>query len=205
MVLAGRPSFTNASLPVRGIADPVVALQTARNAAEVEAILGDAPSPDREVMRIKQYVDFALIAGYLALALTIAAALARTRRRRLALVIGGVAVLAALADVLENLATLRVVNLPLGQLTPTMLDALRFTSVTKWILLAAASTLLATITVARRQWWLRAAGILGLAGGALTVGGLFFNSILVWGGLFMFLGLLPTAATLKELSTRNSP
>jgi hypothetical protein len=96
VVLAGRPSFTNASVPVRGVADPVVALQTARDAADVEAIMGDAPSADREVMRIKQYVDFALIAGYLALALVIAAALVRTRHRRLALLIGGIAVLAAL-------------------------------------------------------------------------------------------------------------
>jgi hypothetical protein len=67
VVLAGRPSFTNASLPVRGVADPVVALQMARDVADVEAIMGDAPSADREVMRVKQYVDFALITGYLAL------------------------------------------------------------------------------------------------------------------------------------------
>src|SRR6202051_4609855 len=116
VVLAGRPSFTNASLPVRGVADPVVALQMAHNADEVEAIMGDAPSADREVMRVKQDVDFALIAGYLALALLIAAALVRTRHRRLALVMGAVSILAALADVLENLGTLRVVNLTLGQL-----------------------------------------------------------------------------------------
>ncbi|HTM13416.1 MAG TPA: hypothetical protein VL127_10900 [Bryobacteraceae bacterium] len=204
-VLAGRPSFTNASLPVRGVADPVVALQMARNADEVEAILGDAPSADREVMRVKQYIDFALIAGYLALALLIAAVLTRARRRRIALLIGCVAVLAALADVLENLATLRVVNLALGQLGPGVLHALRFASVTKWILLAAAMTLLATVTVARSEWYLRTAGLLGLAGAALTAAGLFYNSILVWGGLFMFLGLLLTAGTLKELSTKTNP
>lgn len=204
-VLAGRPSFTNASLPVRGVADPVVALQMARNADEVEAILGDAPSADREVMRVKQYIDFALIAGYLALALLIAAVLTRARCRRIALLIGCVAVLAALADVLENLATLRVVNLALGQLGPGELDALRFASVTKWILLAAAMTLLATVTVVRSEWYLRAAGLLGLAGAGLTAAGLFYNSILVWGGLFMFLGLLLTAATLKELSIKTNP
>ncbi len=198
VVLAGRPSFTNASLPVRGVADPVVALQMARDADDVEAIMGDAPSADREVMRVKQYVDFALIAGYLALALMIAAALVRTRHRRLALVIGGVAVLAALADVLENLGTLRVVNLTLGQLTPVRLDALHLASITKWNLLLTANTLLATITVVRRSWYLRTAGLLGLAGAALTAAGLFYNSILVWGGLLMILGLLLTAVTLKE-------
>ncbi len=204
VVLAGRPSFTNASLPVRGVADPVVALQMARNADEVEAIMGDAPSADREVMRVKQYVDFALIAGYLALALLIAAALIRTRHRRLALVMGGVAILAALADVLENLGTLRVVNLTLGQLTPVTLDALHLASITKWNLLLSANTLLAIITVARREWVLRAAGLLGLSGAVLTAAGLFYNSILVWGGLFMILGLLLTAATLKVLTHESA-
>src|ERR1019366_4896716 len=146
IVLAGRPSFTNASLPVRGVADPVVALQMARNADEVDAILGDAPSADREVMRVKQYVDFGLIAGYLSLALLIAAALSRTRRRRVALLMGCLAILAALQDVRENLATLRLVNLNLSRLTPAMLEALRFTSATKCILLAAAIACLATVT-----------------------------------------------------------
>ena len=204
VVLAGRPSFTNASLPVRGVADPVVALQMARDAADVEAIMGDAPSADREVMRVKQYVDFALIAGYLALALVIAGALVGTRHRRLALVIGGVAVLAALADVLENLGTLRVVNLTLGQLKPVTLDALHLASITKWNLLLSANTLLATITVARREWALRAAGLLGLSGAALTAAGLFYNSILVWGGLLMILGLLLTAVTLKVLTHESA-
>jgi hypothetical protein len=203
VVLAGRPSFSNASLPVRGIADPVVALQMARNADDVEAIMGDAPSADREVMRIKQYVEFALIAGYLALALTIAMVLARTRHRRLALVMGGVSVLAAIADVLEDVGTLRVVNLTLGQLTPVTLDALRLASISKWNLLLSANTLLATITIARKQWYLRAAGILSLAGALFTAGGLFYNSILVWGGLLMILGLLLTAVTLKELGTKT--
>lgn len=204
VVLAGRPSFTNASVPVRGVADPVVALQMARDSADVEAIMGDAPSADREVMRVKQYVDFELIAGYLALALVIAAALARTQHRRIALLIGSIAVLAAIADVLENIATLRVVNLSLARLTPVTLDALRLASITKWNLLLSANTLLATITVMRKQWYLRAAGVLSLAGAALTAGGLFYNAILVWGGLLMFLGLLLTAVTLKVLTHESA-
>ena len=204
-VLAGRPSFTNASVPVHGVADPVVALQMARDAADVEAIMGDAPSADREVMRVKQYVDFALIAGYLALALMLAATFARTRHRRLAFIIGGLAILAAIADVLENLGTLRVVNLALSQLTPVTLDALHLASLTKWNLLLSANTLLATVTVTRREWILRTAGLLALTGAAFTAAGLFYNSILVWGGLLMIVGLLLTAVTLKELGTQNNP
>src|SRR5579863_3804615 len=95
VVLAGRPSFTNASLAVRGVADPVVALQMARNADDVEAVLGEAPSPDREVMRVKQYVDFGLIVGYLGLGLVIGAALGRRRGWLLA----GAAMVAAFLDV----------------------------------------------------------------------------------------------------------
>ena len=66
-VLAGKPHFTNASQPVRGIADPGIALQTVRSVSEVDDILSDTPSADREVMRIKQYIDFAFIAAYAAL------------------------------------------------------------------------------------------------------------------------------------------
>jgi hypothetical protein len=204
IVLAGRPSFTNASLPVRGVADPVVALQMARTADEAEAILGDAPSADREVMRVKQYVDFALIAGYLALSLVIAAAFSRTRYRRVAFVLGVLVVLAALQDIRENLATLRIVDLKLSQLNPATLGALRFTSVTKWILLATAIVPFAIINATQPRWCLRIAGVLGLAGAALTVAGLFYNSILVWGGLVMFLGLLLTAVTLRELTHEST-
>jgi hypothetical protein len=43
-----------------------------------------------------------------------------------------------------------------------------------------------------------------LAGAALTLAGLFYNSILVWGGLLMFLGLLVTAVTLKEITYESA-
>src|SRR5215510_9028392 len=67
-----RPDFSNASQPARGISSPVVALQMARNIDEVDDVLGDAPSPDREAMRIKQYIDFAFIASYAALYIALA-------------------------------------------------------------------------------------------------------------------------------------
>lgn len=200
VVLAGRPEFTNASLPVRGVADPVVALQMARDADDAEAVLGDAPSADREVMRVKQYVDFGLIAGYLGLGLVIGTAL----RRRMGWLLVGLTIVAAFLDVRENLGTLRVVNLSLSQLNSAMLDALRFTSVAKWAVLAAAITVLASVTVTRKQWYLRTAATLCLAGAALTVAGLFYNSILVWGGLLMLLGLLLAAATLKVITHESA-
>jgi hypothetical protein len=205
VVLAGRPSFTNASLPVRGVADPVVALQMALNSDEVEAILGDAPSADREVMRVKQYIDFALIAGYFALAVVIAAALKRSGRRWIAPMLNFLAIVAASLDVRENLATLRVVNLNLNQLNPGLLDSLRFTSIAKWIALTAAMALLATVAVGCRRRYPRAAGFLSLAGAVFTAAGLFYHALLPWGGLLMILGLLLTAVTLKELTYESAP
>jgi hypothetical protein len=205
VVLAGRPSFTNASLPVRGVADPVVALQMARNTDEVEAVLGDAPSADREVMRVKQYVDFALITGYLALAVVIAAALKRSGRKWIAPILNFLAIVAASLDVRENLAMLHVVNLNLNQLTPAMLDSLRFTSIAKWLALTAAMTLLGIVAVLRRRWYPRAAGFLSLAGAAFSAAGLVYHALLAWGGLLMILGLVLTAVTLKELTYESAP
>ena len=204
VVLAGRPSFTNASLPVRGVADPVVALQMARSADDVEAVLSDAPSPDREVMRVKQYVDFGLIAGYFGLALVICLALRRSGRGRMAWLLVIMAILAAFHDVRENLITLRVVNLSLSQIHTAMLDQLRLISTGKWVFLAAASVLLAAVTVRQRTWYLRTAAALGFSGAALTVVGLFYNSIVVWGGLLMILGMLLTAATLKGITHESA-
>jgi hypothetical protein len=200
VVLAGRPSFTNASLPVRGVADPVVALQMARDADDVEAVLSEAPSPDREVMRVKQYVDFGLIAGYLGLGMVVGVAL----RGRVGLLLAGLTIVAAVLDVRENLGTLRVVNLSLGRVNSGMLNALRVNSIIKWVVLAAAITLLASAIIARKQWYLRMAGGLCLAGAAVTVAGLFYNSILVWGGLLMVIGLLLTAARLKVITHESA-
>jgi hypothetical protein len=204
VVLAGRPSFTNASLPVRGVADPVVALQMAHSTDDVEAVLGEAPSPDREVMRVKQYVDFGLIAGYFGLALVIGVALRRSGRGGMTWLLVIVGILAAFHDVRENLITLRVVNLSLNQINTAMLDQLRLISIGKWVFLAVASVVLAAVTVRQRAWFLRTAAALGLAGAALTAAGLFYNSILVWGGLLMVLGLLLTAVTLKVITHEST-
>jgi hypothetical protein len=205
IVLAGRPSFTNASIPVRGVTDPVIALQMARTSDEVEAILGEVPSADREVMRVKQYVDFALIAGYFTLALLIAGALTRSGRRWSTALLSFLAIVAPSLDVRENLATLRIVNLHLNQLTPAMLASLRFTSTAKWLALTAAMALIATVALGRRQWQPRAAGLVSLAGVAISLAGLFYPVLLAWGGLLMFLGLLVTAVTLKELTYESAP
>src|SRR6185312_16944606 len=69
ILLMAPPSFTNASKPRFG--DPMLAIQFARDLQDIDWILGDAPSPDREVMRVKLYTDFALITCYTALFLAL--------------------------------------------------------------------------------------------------------------------------------------
>src|SRR5271154_5126863 len=63
VLMFSRPNFTNASKPQHSIPDPVLALQMAHDIGDVDAVLGEAPSADREVMRTKQYEDFGFIAG----------------------------------------------------------------------------------------------------------------------------------------------
>ena len=50
-LISGRPHFSNASRAVRGISNPILAMEVVRNVAEVDAVLSDAPSSDREVMQ----------------------------------------------------------------------------------------------------------------------------------------------------------
>ena len=143
ILLVGKPSFTNASKPRFG--DPMLALQFARDVQDIDWILGDAPSPDREVMRVKQYVDFAFIACYAALCAALGAAAARKGgwRRAAGIIAGICGVTAGICDVLENRAILKLLDIPLRSTTPAMIDAIRGPSTVKWILAGITVALLA--------------------------------------------------------------
>jgi hypothetical protein len=144
ILLVGPPSFTNASKPRFG--DPMLALQFARDVQDVDWILGDAPSPDREVMRVKQYVDFGFIACYVSLCAALGAVAARKGGwRKVAGIAGGICGLAAgLFDVLENRAILNLLDVPLRATTPAMIQAIREPSTAKWILAGVTVVLLAS-------------------------------------------------------------
>ena len=135
ILLMGRPSFTNASKPPR-FGDPTLALQFARDVQDIDWILGDAPSPDREVMRVKQYADFGFIACYTALSLALAAlAMRKGGWRRMAGLAAGISgVATGIFDVLENRAILNLLDVPLRATTPAMIQAIRGPSTAKWIL-----------------------------------------------------------------------
>jgi len=134
-LLLGRPSFTNASRPPR-FGNAMLAIQFARDVQDVDWILGDAPSPDREVMRVKQYVDFGFIACYTGLFLALSALAVRKRGwRRVAGIAAGICGLATAAfDIVENRAILILLDVPLRATTPAMLHAIRAPGAAKWIL-----------------------------------------------------------------------
>jgi hypothetical protein len=148
VLLLGPPSFTNASKPRFG--DPMLALQFARDVQDVDWILGDAPSPDREVMRVKQYADFGFIACYTALALALGRLTARKGGwKRISGIAAGICGLAAgVFDILENRAILNLLDVPLRATTPAMLQAIRGPSTAKWIL-AGVTVVLITASLIR--------------------------------------------------------
>jgi hypothetical protein len=148
ILLVGPPSFTNASKPRFG--DPMLALQFARDVQDVDWILGDAPSPDREVMRVKQYVDFGFIACYMSLCAALGAVAARKGGwRKVAGIAAGICGLAAgVFDVLENRAILNLLDVPLRATTPAMIQAIRVPSTAKW-LLAGITVVLLSVSLIR--------------------------------------------------------
>jgi len=149
VLVLGRPSFTNASKPRFG--DPMLALQFARDVQDIDWILGDAPSPDREVMRVKQYADFAFIACYASLCAALGAAAARKRgwRRTAGIAAGLCGVAAAVFDILENRAILKLLDVPLRSTTPAMIQAIRGPSTAKWLLAGVTVVLLSASFIRR--------------------------------------------------------
>ena len=143
ILLLGQPYFTNASKPRFG--DPMLAIQFARDVQDVDWILGDAPSPDREVMRVKQYVDFAFITCYTALFLALSSLAARKGgwRQVTGIAAGICGVAAGVFDVLENRAILSILDVPLRATTPALIQAIRGPSTAKWILAGVTVVLLA--------------------------------------------------------------
>ena len=194
ILLRGKPYFTNASRPPRGIPDSGVAIQVARSLGEIDDILGNAPSPDREAMRFKQYIDFAYIAAYTALFLTLAAMLMREGGwGRLA---GAAAMVCAVAtgvfNVLQDVAILRILDIPLDALPSAAINAIRSAAAAKWALAAVTETFLSGLFLKQsgqplpgggiKKWLSRATGALLLLSAALIAYGFRDNRFFVYEG-----------------------
>jgi hypothetical protein len=196
ILLRGKPYFTNASHPPRGIPDSEVAIQVARSLGEIDDILGNAPSPDREVMRFKQYIDFAFIAAYTALFLTLAAMLMRDGGwGRLA---GAAAVICAVAtgvfNVLQDVAILSILDIPLDALPSAAINAIRSAAAAKWALAAVTEAFLSGLFLKQRGWLGRATGALLLLSAALIAYGFRDNRFFVYPGYLTGAALVGIAA-----------
>jgi hypothetical protein len=182
VLLQGKPYFTNASRPPRGIMDSEMAIQTARSVEEIDDILGDAPSPDREVMRFKQRLDFGFIVSHTGLLMVLAIMLSRqggwARAAATATII--VAAAAAIFNVTEDLAILRILDVPVVATTPGMMNAIRRASAAKWALAALALALTASLLWSQGGWRSRLTGALLLLTAALMAYGLQDNRFLFY-------------------------
>ena len=194
VILLGNPAFTSASFPPRGIPDPILGLQMARNVAEVDDVLGEAPSPDREAMRIKQYWDFGFIACYVCLYLALSVLMARTFPQwtwlAVSMAICGLG--AAVFDVIENLAILRILDVKLNLTTQAMVDAIHHPSMIKWTLVFITLAILSAYFLRQDQWRMRAVGLVNAAASVLGFVGLLANALIAWAAFLMLLGLIGT-------------
>lgn len=188
-LISGRPSFSNASRPVRGITNPVLAMEMVRDVSEVDLVLGDAPGPDREAMRVKQYADFGFIGGYAALYVLMAMLLVG-QGRSIAIAAALMGILAAVCDVIENLGILRIVDVDLARTSQAMIDAVRYPSLIKWTLASLALGLLGILAWRTGRMGLRIVGALDLVTALLGLGALCENRLLVWLGPPMLGGLV---------------
>ncbi len=189
-ILWGRPSFSNASRPVRGITSPVLAMESARNVTEVDAILSDVPSPDREAMRVKEYAGFGLIACYAALLIVMSRML---RPSGAALAAGISSALAAICGAIGNLSILRLLDVDLAHTTQALIDAVRYPSLIEWALLSLSLGLLAIPLLRAPRRGFRVVGAFFVLSALLGMLGLFRNNILAWTGPCTLAGLLGLA------------
>jgi hypothetical protein len=175
LLILGRPRFTSASVPVHGIGLPVVAIQFARDPADVELVLGEYPSLDRITMRFKQYEDFALIAAYVGLFVTLGTLL--TRRAGVYTILGIASAMCGIAagifDVLEDRAILAVLDVRMRDTTQNMVNSIIRASTAKWALTAVALGALSTYFLGISRWYARTTGwfaaVMAVAIAALSI------------------------------------
>jgi hypothetical protein len=142
-LLAGPPYFSTASVPARWSVDPGLEVQTVTGTEDLRLTLGDAPSQDRETMRIKVKIDFAFIFAYVTLLVALGVLRARRGgwRRGAGVAIALFALAIGVFDVLENLAILDILDVRIADTTTTLLDAIRDPARIKWSLAAICAVL----------------------------------------------------------------
>lgn len=203
-LLLGPPSFSNASLPVRGITDPMIAIQAARGIVDLDYVLGEAPSPDREVMRVKERIGFGFIAAYSALLLTLSLLLLRSGGpgRMIAPAAVVCTVAAASFNLASNFAVLRILDLTLEETTAPMINAIRSAGFASWALAALTLLLLSVYFFRSPKLPSRITGSLLVLTALLQLIGLRDGQFLVLARVPAVLALLIIAVTTLLLRRR---
>ncbi len=196
-LLLGNPSFSNASLPVRGITDPVIALEFARSVVDVDYVLGDAPSSDREVMRVKVRIGFASIAAYTGLFVCLALLMQRAGGpgRMLAPAAIVCAGAAAAFNIAASIAVLSLLDVPLFETTGAMINAIRSASFASWALAAVTLGLLSPHFLRSPKLLPRSIGALFAITAIMQLYGLRDGQFLVLGSVPAGLALIGVVVT----------
>jgi hypothetical protein len=134
ILMFARPYFTNAAKPQLPLPS-ILAIQFPRNVDDIDAILSDAPSPDREVLRIKLDIDYFLIPSYVGLLVTLALRHPK-RHPAIAAAAALTAVAAGVFNVIQDRTLLQALNTPLTNTTQQIADSIRRSALAKWSLLA---------------------------------------------------------------------
>jgi hypothetical protein len=206
-VVTGRPNFTNASKPPGNLGSSLIALEQAHSVSDIDAILSDVPSPDREVLRIKQYVTIAILVVVLFIAVIATSRL--MRRRRTAIFIGVLGLAVCVLGLLESIVILRLIETPLSATAQNSLDQLRLWSTGKWATFAALTACISLFFLVDRRSLLKFVGVLDLIAAIALAVGLAQISLLPVGGFAACVAVALSAVTLKfsrheESSPRNS-
>lgn len=198
VLLLGRPSFSNASLAVHGITDPVIAIEDAQSVQDVDYVLGEAPSPDREVMRLKERIGFALTAAYTGLFFSLSLLLLRSGGAgRIAAPAAMIcAAGAAVFEVLADLAILRILDVHLFETTGAMINSIRSAAFVSWMLSALTLLMLAIYFFRSTGWLMRSVGVLFVTTAFLQLIGLRDGEFLVLAGVPGALALLGIAVAM---------
>ncbi len=129
-------------------APPIVRMQRVETVDQLAAYVGDKGTKERAMERHRLYADFGFIAFYLAFFITLAVLLAKRDpawATWLAVCASLTAAAAAINDVVENLATLKVLRTPLSGTTQAMIDSMRTATSAKFTLIAITLCLLSAL------------------------------------------------------------
>jgi hypothetical protein len=198
ILLLGKPAFSNASLPVGGVTDPVIAIQAARSTKDVDYVLGESPSQDREVMRVKERIGFASFAAYAALFLALSVLLARSGGP--GPIIAPAAMILALAaagfGAAGNLAVLRILDVNLFDVTGRMINSVRSAAFVYWFLDSLTRLILSIYFFRTPKLLWRLIGVLFLITALMQLYGLRDGQYLVVAGVPSGLALLLIAVAM---------